>query len=110
MAAADLVVCRAGAISISELAALGRAAVLVPSPNVTGNHQYKNARALADRGAALLLTEEDLQAGALLDSAFPLLFDDTARGALAAKIGEFARPDAGRLILQDIKELLAAPR
>ncbi len=59
MAAADLVICRAGAITISEIEATGKAAILVPSPNVTANHQYYNARVLEKRGAAILLEEKD---------------------------------------------------
>jgi UDP-N-acetylglucosamine--N-acetylmuramyl-(pentapeptide) pyrophosphoryl-undecaprenol N-acetylglucosamine transferase len=62
MAAADLLVCRSGAITLSELACLGKAAVLIPSPNVTGNHQYYNAKAFADIGGAVLVEEKDLTA------------------------------------------------
>ena len=57
IAAADIVICRAGATTLSELAAAGRASVLIPSPNVTGNHQYLNARAFGDTGAAFVVTE-----------------------------------------------------
>jgi UDP:flavonoid glycosyltransferase YjiC (YdhE family) len=53
MAAADLVICRAGAMTISELALMGKAAILIPSPNVTDNHQYLNAKVLADAGIEL---------------------------------------------------------
>ena len=59
MAAADLLVCRSGAITISELEATGKPAILVPSPNVTANHQYHNAMVLVNKGAALLLEEKD---------------------------------------------------
>lgn len=57
MAAADVVICRAGATTVSELAAAGRVAVLIPSPNVTGDHQFKNAKALADAGGAFVVRE-----------------------------------------------------
>jgi len=60
MNAADLLVCRSGAITLSEITALGKASVLIPSPNVTDNHQYHNAMALADNGAAVVITEEQL--------------------------------------------------
>jgi len=60
MAASDIVVCRSGAIAVSEVAALGKPSVLIPSPNVTANHQFYNAKALADKGAAVLLEEKDL--------------------------------------------------
>ena len=59
MAAADVVLCRAGASTISELTAIAKPSILVPSPNVTANHQEKNARVLADQGAAVLLLERD---------------------------------------------------
>lgn len=59
MAAADLIICRAGAITISEIEATGKASILVPSPNVTANHQYHNAMVLKQRNAALLLEEKE---------------------------------------------------
>ncbi len=58
--AADLLICRAGAITVSEITALGKASVLIPSPNVTDNHQYYNAKAVADANAAVLITEQQL--------------------------------------------------
>lgn len=57
LAASDIVVCRAGASTVSELAALGRTSILIPSPNVTGDHQYKNAKAMGDSGGAFVLRE-----------------------------------------------------
>ena len=59
-AAADLVISRSGAATLSELSCAARPALLIPSPNVAENHQYHNAKALADRGAALVITEKDL--------------------------------------------------
>ena len=106
MATADLVICRAGAMSISEIAALGKAAVLVPSPNVTGDHQYKNARLLADANAALLVEERNLAEGALSHAALMLLHDAGERERLARAVGAFATPDADRLIYEDIRRLV----
>ena len=60
MAAADVVIGRAGAISISEITALGKASVLIPSPNVVHNHQYTNAKLLEEQGAAAVVTEDSL--------------------------------------------------
>ena len=65
LASADIVVCRAGAMTLAEIACMGKAAVIIPSPNVTNNHQYKNAKVLADGDAAVLIEEKDLT-GALL--------------------------------------------
>ena len=66
LAACDLVISRAGALSVAETTVCGKAAVLIPSPNVTGNHQYYNAKAVADRGGAVLLEEKDLTAETLI--------------------------------------------
>ena len=106
MAAADVVICRAGAMSISEIAAAARAAVLIPSPNVTGNHQYKNAKMLADAGAACLLTEDRLRDGALGDTVLSLLDANEKRKSLSKAVAMFARLDANRVILEDIKRLI----
>ena len=104
MAEADLVICRAGAMSISELSSVGAPAILVPSPNVTGDHQYKNAKVLADAGAAVLLTEGELQRLAV--EVVSLLNDPVARGALSKAIGGFASPDANKRIYEDLCRLL----
>lgn len=107
MARADVVICRAGAMSISELAALGRAAILIPSPNVTGDHQTKNAQALAAKGAALLLREEEISGGDLLiGEVLRLLGDDAARARMQACIKTLAPLQAPRRIYEDIEVLL----
>lgn len=67
LAAADLVVCRAGAITLSELEATGKPSILIPSPNVTENHQYHNAMVLADHGAAIVIEEKNYNKEALFD-------------------------------------------
>ena len=103
MSAADLVICRAGAMSLSELAALGTPAVLVPSPNVTGNHQYENARQLADKGAAVLLEEKNIEQLSALVPA--LLSDREALVRMAEQIRTFHRPRANADIWQDIVTL-----
>ncbi|MGN1334777.1 MAG: undecaprenyldiphospho-muramoylpentapeptide beta-N-acetylglucosaminyltransferase [Anaerovoracaceae bacterium] len=66
LAACDLTISRAGALSVAEITVCGKAAVLIPSPNVTGNHQYYNAKAVADRGGAVLIEEKDLTAERLI--------------------------------------------
>ncbi|MDO4750303.1 MAG: undecaprenyldiphospho-muramoylpentapeptide beta-N-acetylglucosaminyltransferase [Eubacteriales bacterium] len=73
MTAADLVMCRSGASTLSELAALGKPAILVPSPNVTNNHQEKNARVLERAGAAKVLLEGEFRAESLLGTVSELL-------------------------------------
>ena len=75
LAAADLVINRAGAMTISELAHLKKPSILIPSPNVTDNHQYKNAKVLADAGAIKLISESDLDETTLTDAVEELIFD-----------------------------------
>lgn len=65
MAAADLVISRCGAMTLSELPAAGKPSILIPSPNVAENHQYHNAMALVNKGAAVCIEEKDLTADAL---------------------------------------------
>ena len=78
MAAADLVMCRAGASTLSELAVLGKPAILVPSPNVTNNHQEKNARVMESAGAARVLLEGEFTAESLYEDICALLRDSAA--------------------------------
>lgn len=65
MNAADVVICRSGAITLAEICALGKASILVPSPNVTNDHQTYNARALSDKGAAITITEDEFNPASL---------------------------------------------
>ena len=104
MAAADLVICRAGAMSVSELAALGRPAILVPSPNVTGDHQRKNAMGPAARGGAVLLVEGELSR--LGDVVTSLLADEKRRKEMGERMRELHRPDANKRIWRDICALI----
>ncbi len=110
MAAADLTINRAGAMTVSELALTGKAAVFIPSPNVAENHQYKNARVLYDAGAAALYEEKDLADGAkpLIAEVERLLSPegDAVRAEMSEKIRQFAVKDANKLIYNDILKLL----
>ncbi len=99
MAAADLVISRAGAMSLSELALLGKAAVLIPSPYVAEQHQLKNAMALVKEGAGVCVEEHTLTDGALTEQVCRLLGDAAARAEMASRIRErFACPDANERI------------
>ena len=73
MAAADLVICRSGAMALTEIQALGKAAILIPSPNVAENHQYYNAMAMVDRGAAEIIVEKDITPELLTEKADKLV-------------------------------------
>jgi UDP-N-acetylglucosamine--N-acetylmuramyl-(pentapeptide) pyrophosphoryl-undecaprenol N-acetylglucosamine transferase len=110
MRAADLVVCRAGATTLAELAASGRPAVLVPFPAATDDHQRKNAQVLATAGAAVVIDERDLT-GARLSSEVSRLLDDVAgREAMSRAQRRFARPDAAALIVDRILALAGGAR
>ena len=84
MNAADLVICRAGATTLAELAAVGRPSVLVPLPGATDDHQRKNAQVLADAGAAVLIDQERLTAGTLTTAVSELLNDRVRLTAMSA--------------------------
>lgn len=106
MAAADLIICRAGAATIGELCALGRASIMVPSPYVAENHQEKNARALEKAGACRVLLEKDSSGEKLLEMTSQLLADDAKREDMAACAARLAALDAGEKIYQHILEAI----
>ena len=108
MRAADLVICRAGATTLAELAAVGRTAVLVPFPKATDDHQKKNAQVLVDGGAADMLEERHLTAERLVESVSALLSNRERRDAMARRMMVFARPDAASRIVDRLAELAAA--
>ena len=106
MAAADVVVCRSGAMTVSELAMMGKASVLIPSPNVTNNHQYKNAKVLADASAATLIEEKDLADGRLVREVGALLENEARRAQMGAKIRPFAKADVCEVLFDDMMALI----
>lgn len=108
MAAADVVVCRAGAMTLSELAVLKKCCILIPSPHVTDNHQYKNAKVLADAGAALVFEEKELTEGHLTGKLTELCENVQKRREMSERISEFALGDANRSIYLDLMKLCAA--
>lgn len=103
-AVADVVVCRSGAITCSELTVTGTPSILVPSPNVAEDHQTANARSLADNAAAVLLPESQLEAG-LVDALDRLLNSEAERTAMAQAAKALARPEAARVIAQAVLDL-----
>ncbi len=106
MAAADLVISRAGAMSLSELSLLGKAAVLVPSPYVAEQHQLKNALSLVRAGAAVCVEEHTLASGALTETVCTLAQDAAARRSMSEAIRTFACPDAGERIYENLIRLI----
>lgn len=108
LAAADLVISRAGAMTLAELEAAGRASVLIPSPNVAENHQYHNAMALAEHGAALCIEEKDLTGERLIGAVSRLLEEPSALRKLGEAAKRLAVPDAGERILRELVSLAGA--
>jgi len=104
-AAADLIVSRAGAISVSEVCLVGKPVILVPSPNVAEDHQTKNAMALVQKNAAVLVKDADANS-TLVDTAISLLQDDEKCKSLSENILAFAIADAPQRILNEIEKLV----
>ena len=104
-AAADLALCRAGAITCSELMVTGTPAILVPSPNVAEDHQTKNAQSMERAGAALLAPEAELDA-AFVEKAPTLLKDPKRRAEMAEAARAAAHPDAAQRIARDVLRLV----
>lgn len=106
MQAADLVISRSGASTLSELTALGVPAILVPSPNVTNHHQEKNAQVLADAGAALYLAEEKSSGKELFRLTASLLKDRERLARMSAAMRSLGVPDATEKICSTVLTLL----
>ena len=107
--AADLVISRAGASSISEFCLIGKPVILVPSPNVAENHQYHNAMVLAEHGAAVVIEEKDLTGERLCQTIEELLSDPARLTELGKKAASLARLDANERISREILELAQEP-
>lgn len=106
MAAADLVIARSGAMTLTELAALGKPSVLIPSPNVTENHQFYNAKTYADAGAAVLLEEADLTGEVLYATLCDLVFDRGRLCDMERAARTLAHPTATQRICDEVEALL----
>lgn len=98
MAAADLIISRSGAMTVTELQTLGKAAVLIPSPNVAENHQFHNAMALVEQGAADILEEKDLTPEALMEKVDAILGTAGKAEEIGKKAGEMAIHDVNERI------------
>ena len=103
-AVADLVVSRAGASSISELSLLGKSSILVPSPNVAEDHQTHNARALSDKGAAILVKDVDA-VDTLVDIALETIASKEKLQSLSDNVLKLAYPNSAEKIVDEIVKL-----
>ena len=103
-AAADIIISRAGASSVSELCIVGKPVVFIPSPNVAEDHQTKNAKAIVDKHAAILIKEADLET-------FPVVFETLLKDigkqqSLSENIKKLALPSATKHIVDAIEKLI----
>ena len=106
MAAADLVISRCGAMTLSELPAAGKPSILIPSPNVAENHQYHNAMALVHRGAAVCLEEKDLTPDSLWEALYSLIKDPERLRRMGENARKSAILDADERILRVVEQTL----
>jgi UDP-N-acetylglucosamine--N-acetylmuramyl-(pentapeptide) pyrophosphoryl-undecaprenol N-acetylglucosamine transferase len=106
LGSADLIVCRAGATTLAEVAAAGRPAILIPLPTATDDHQRKNADALAAAGAADVLLQKDATGLTLANRILTLANDGAARTRMALAARGLARPDAAKLIVDRALQLV----
>ncbi|MCC8160430.1 MAG: undecaprenyldiphospho-muramoylpentapeptide beta-N-acetylglucosaminyltransferase [Oscillospiraceae bacterium] len=102
MASADVVVSRAGAITVSEIAALGKPSILIPSPNVVRNHQEQNAREFESKNAAALILEKDLTSDVLYDKIMSMIGDKNTLSRMSENLKPLAKTDA----LEKLYELM----
>ena len=107
MVAADIVLSRAGASSCNEIAVAGIPCILIPSPNVTANHQEKNARAMVEKGAAVMILEDDCYADVVMEKIKGLLEDPKAYDDMRKALMGIAIPDSAERICSIMKDLIA---
>lgn len=105
MRGADLVVCRAGATTLAELAASGKASILIPLPTATDDHQRRNAAALVAQGAAVMVEERALTGDRLASEILGLAGDSERREAIGAAVQRLARPNAATVIAEKVLAL-----
>lgn len=106
MIAADLVICRSGASTLSELSASAKASVLVPSPNVTNNQQYHNAKEYSDLGAAIMIEDSALDSARLCDCVDELFSDMDKLKSLGAKAAGFEVKNSEKIMFDKIKSIV----
>ena len=109
MAAADLILCRAGAITLAELSGVGRASILVPSPYVAGNHQLKNAEFYKKSGASLLIPEQNLSPELVTERVLFLSKNPGLISAMEASASKLCKKNANFILLQTLKAVTKKP-
>ena len=107
MAEADLIVCRAGAMTLAEVAASGRPAILVPFPDAAHDHQYQNAVAVVEEGGAELIEQKELTGTLLGTRIVAIATDDEYRASLAIASRKLARPDATTIVVNCMEQYIS---
>ena len=105
----DLILCRAGASTVAEITAAGRASILVPFPQAADNHQRKNAEALGRRNASMCLLQESLSGKKLAEHINGLARDRDRIAAMAARARELSRPDSSEKIIALMQRVEGSP-
>lgn len=108
LAACDLIITRSGAITLSEIEVQGKAAILIPSPNVTENHQFHNAMVLANAGAGVVIEEKDLSGKLLCDTIEKLTQNPEKLREMGKNAAAISKSDANNLIYEEIMKLYRA--
>jgi UDP-N-acetylglucosamine--N-acetylmuramyl-(pentapeptide) pyrophosphoryl-undecaprenol N-acetylglucosamine transferase len=104
-AAADIVISRAGASSVSELCIVGKPVIFIPSPNVAEDHQTKNAQSIVDKNGAILIKEKELDSA--FESTFSnLITNENKQNELSQNIKKLALPNATKAIVEEILKLI----
>ena len=106
LAAADLIIGRAGSATCNEIAASGTPCILIPSPNVTNNHQEKNARVLENAGGAVVVLEKDCTPEKIYGLVTELLAEEDRRKEMGSKLHEMVRLDSTERICSIVEELI----
>ncbi len=106
VSAADIVISRGGALSVAEITALGKPSILIPSPNVTGNHQYFNAKSLEDNGASIMIEEKNLTAQSLFDKISELKENRNKIKDMGDRAKEISKRNAVKTICDEIEKSL----
>jgi UDP-N-acetylglucosamine--N-acetylmuramyl-(pentapeptide) pyrophosphoryl-undecaprenol N-acetylglucosamine transferase len=105
---ANLIICRAGALTVSEVAMAGRASVFVPLPHAVDDHQTKNAQTLVERNAAILLPQSELVAGKVTDTIISLLDEPDRIEKMGQLARQFAKPEAAKMMASVCEEMVQA--
>jgi len=106
MGASDVIISRAGALTVAELTACGKPAILIPSPYVTGNHQYFNARVMSDKGAAVLIEEKDLNDESVIAVISQMRSNSDILRNMEKNSKSLAKTDAAEKIYNELEEFL----